>query len=332
MHHPVLYEEEKGTRTSTRKDMEEEQLVPETDLFSYKTKTLLDKFVYVKTLAEDSLSKKVVLHGTIENDDAILTLEKTTFHNIEHNLHLYLKSVLASAINDVYHWGVTAGPSNLHESPSCKYSLIYPATETHLRKYKPSSLKMIVETPEAYELVVKPYISTMKGDRIKWVKNILYEGAEAERVLFKNEDYIVLPDLKWDGKDINLLYCCCIVYDETISSIRDLNVKHIDYLKKIEASLISEITRHYESLNSSDLRLYIHYQPSYYHFHIHVVNINNLAQYGSFLAGKAILLHDVIDNLQYLGSEGYAKKTITYQLQDTLSIFVVRRIVHRVFT
>lgn len=286
------------------------------------TLSLLNKFVCVGVLFDDSQSKKIVVHGKIDNVDAILTLEKSAFKEktVSNN---YIKELLATEINDVYHWGVINLDEDIQENPSCKYSLIYPATETHLRKYKPSKLKMIVETPEAYNEIVKPYIESMKGDRIQWVKNILYNGAEADRVLFKNNDFIVLPDLKWDGKDVNMLYCCSIVYDDSISSIRDLNHSHIEYLTKIEKNLISEITNKYASqgIQSSDLRLYVHYQPSYYHFHIHIVNINNFSQYGSLVSGKAILLHDIIENLKYYGPNGYADKVITYQLQDTHALW-----------
>lgn len=43
---------------------------------------------------------------------------------------------------------------------------------------------------------------------------------------------------------------------------------------------------------ASQLRLFVHYQPSYYHLHVHFVHVS-VASHGTS-AGKAILLDDVI--------------------------------------
>lgn len=285
------------------------------------------RFKYVRTLEEDPLAKRVVLLGSIDDEQAILTLEKTGFTQTVEPERL-LRQVRTIASNDVYWWGTTLAEQDVEKDPTCKYSLVYPATETHVRKYESARLHMIRETPEAYQTVVKPYIETMKGDRLQWVTNILHHGAEAERVLFRNDDYVVLPDMKWDGQNLDTLYCCCIVYDDSISSVRDLTVGHLGYLERIRTSILEELPRIYQAqgLQRDNLRLYVHYQPSYYHFHIHVVNANFLGLANSMLAGKAILLEDVIDNLFQMASAsasasdrslGYASKTINYQLKET---------------
>lgn len=284
---------------------------------------LLQRFTYRRTLDEDQVVKRVVLLGDIDGNDAILTLERPVFAGIDQDDGVGRYTGLqidAIASNDVYHWGKALGVSNIGKNPTCKYNLIYPATETHIRKYESCQLYMVRETPEVYRKVVKPYIESMKGDRIQWVKNILYNDAESERVLVKNDDYILLPDMKWDGIDVNTLYCCCIVYDDTISSIRDLNKGRVKYLEKIRNSLLDEVSRIYGShgLTRGSLRLYVHYQPSYYHFHIHIVNANFFGLTNSMLAGKAILLDDVIDNLRCMPDGcGYAEKVLTYQLKET---------------
>lgn len=279
------------------------------------------RFKYVRTLEEDPLVKRVVLLGSIDGEDAILTLEKTVFSRVEEPGR-YLAQIGTIASNDVYRWGTTLAGGSLETDPTCKYSLVFPATETHIRKYENVPLHMVQETPEAYETVVKPYIETMKGGgRLQWVENILHHGAEADRVLFRNDDYVVLPDMKWDGKDVSTLYCCCIVFDGRISSIRDLDASHVPYLERIQQSILEEVPRVYreQGLRRDSLRLYVHYQPSYYHFHIHIVNASFLGLSGSMLAGKAVLLGDVIDNLRNMpaSSRGYADKTLTYQLKES---------------
>lgn len=80
-----------------------------------------------------------------------------------------------------------------------KANIIYPATETHIKKYGKQNKRMVRETPELYRNVVVPYIETMKGSRIQWVYNILHHGAEADRVIYRDDDavngFVLLPDM-----------------------------------------------------------------------------------------------------------------------------------------
>ena len=42
----------------------------------------------------------------------------------------------------------------------------------------------------------------------------------------------------------------------------------------------------------NSLRVFLHYQPSYYHLHVHFVHVSNTG--GGALAGKAVLLDDAV--------------------------------------
>ncbi|GMM28337.1 5'-(N(7)-methyl 5'-triphosphoguanosine)-(mRNA) diphosphatase [Martiniozyma asiatica (nom. inval.)] len=277
----------------------------------------IEEFKYQKTLAVDTLSKRIVLLGNIGLERAILTLEKTAFPNTE-NVHSIVDTTELIAHNDIYYWAMATLKQDLKNSIPCKVNLIYPATETHIKKYETPVFHMVKETPQAYIDIVKPYIDSMRGDRLKWVRNILYDGAEADRVVYKNNDFVVLPDMKWDGKDVNSLYCCAIVFNDNIYSIRDLNESHLEWLESIQESLLTEVVKKYKDhgIQRDSLRLYVHYQPSYYHFHIHIVNVNFSGLPASMAVGKAILLNDVIEDLKLLGKEGYMKKTLVYALSD----------------
>lgn len=89
--------------------------------------------------------------------------------------------------------------SDAKERPSAKYSIIYPATDTHISKYTQQKRRMIAETPELYNTVVLPYINEMVGDRLTWVYNILDHKAETDRILYEDPDlvqgFVLLPDL-----------------------------------------------------------------------------------------------------------------------------------------
>ena len=65
---------------------------------------------------------------------------------------------------------------------------------------------------------------------------------------------------------------------------------------------------------SSQLRIYVHYQPSYYHFHVHFTHLSFDAP-GS-RAEKAHLLQDVIDNIENVEPAFYQDKTLPCVLKE----------------
>lgn len=72
---------------------------------------------------------------------------------------------------------------------------------------------------------------------LQWVYNILEKKAEAERVVFEDPDpvtgFVLLPDLKWDQKQLENLYLVAICHAHGIKSLRDLNKSHLPLLKNI---------------------------------------------------------------------------------------------------
>lgn len=67
--------------------------------------------------------------------------------------------------------------------------------------------------------------------------NILEKKKEAERIVFEDEDkengFILLPDMKWDGKQVDDLYLVAIVHKHGLRSIRDLDQSHLPLLNRI---------------------------------------------------------------------------------------------------
>lgn len=70
--------------------------------------------------------------------------------------------------------------------------------------------------------------------------NILEKKTESERIVFEDPDpstgFILLPDLKWDGIQMENLYLVAIVHDKSLRSIRDLTEKHLGLLENIRDS------------------------------------------------------------------------------------------------
>lgn len=69
----------------------------------------------------------------------------------------------------------------------------------HIKKYSVQETRLVRETPELYERVVKPYIASLAPSTISWVYNILDGTAEAENVLHRDDDvetgFVLTPDL-----------------------------------------------------------------------------------------------------------------------------------------
>uniref|UniRef100_W5M411 Decapping enzyme, scavenger n=1 Tax=Lepisosteus oculatus TaxID=7918 RepID=W5M411_LEPOC len=71
-----------------------------------------------------------------------------------------------------------------------------------------------------------------------WVYNILEKKAEADRIVYEDPDpdvgFVLLPDFKWDQKQLDDLYLIAIVHRRDIRSLRDLTAAHLPLLLNIQ--------------------------------------------------------------------------------------------------
>lgn len=284
---------------------------------------LVERFQFEKVLNSNPQSKSIVLLGKIDDKHAIITAEKTHF-SVNSSTNEYsndYEKLKQTTKNDIYYWGTALLKQDWESNPSAKINVIWPATDIHIKKYSQQTMHLVRETPDVYNRIVKPYIDEMyEQRRLKWVHNILYENAEADRVVYKdlieeNKEggFVVLPDMKWDGINIDSLYLVAIVYRDDIKSIRDLNPSHKNWLITLNNKIKTFVPACYNfALRPDELNIFVHYQPSYYHFHIHIVNIRHPGLGLGMSAGKAVLLDDIIENLNYLGPQGFMNKTLSY--------------------
>lgn len=126
--------------------------------------------LYISLIIVDPLTKTVSLLGTFRDQKAILTAEKSAFNVSPEVLSQLPVSATTQNLrvvqrNDIYHWYIVSSSSG---QPEMKTTIIYPATDVHIRKHEKQKRHMIRETPEIYKEFVEPYIQTMKGDRIQW--------------------------------------------------------------------------------------------------------------------------------------------------------------------
>ncbi|KAF7193294.1 m7GpppX diphosphatase [Pseudocercospora fuligena] len=190
--------------------------------------------------------------------------------------------------------------------PDLKINLIYPCTEKHIRKYSFQQMRVVRETSEIYEKFVRPYMRICREEgRLNWVFNILEGKSEQENVLFRSkeinpqDDFLLLPDLNWDRTTLGSLHLLALPMRRDIWSVRDLKKKDVGWLKHLRNTLTKTVTELYPGVEEDMLKLYVHYQPTYYHFHVHVVHVN-LDATGTQAVGKALGFDHVVSQLENL--------------------------------
>jgi len=285
----------------------------------------LDQFSLVEVLGNEPDRKLAFLHiqerkegatmvdeegnKTPYRNQAVVILDKKPFSDEDFEVLLDPQQTKLHKLmqNDIYGGYEIELPA---KNNALKGTVIYPATSKHIEKYRSVKSVIVTETSSDYEKITLPYITQSKFST-QWVENILDGKAEQDRIVYNDSDFLLAPDLKWDGKRLENLYVTAIVRQPGIKSIRDLKAEHLPLLKNIFKKASDAIFSKYK-VPVSQLRVFAHYQPSYYHFHVHFVHIMYEALGTS--TGKAHLLNDIIDNIEMV-PDYYQKKTLYYTLK-----------------
>lgn len=288
----------------------------------------------VRVLDENERFKYIALLVKMKSDqcpeavDTVILADKTSFDTSGSANDMFFSSLNGCEVtmqsidsNDIYHRIII----QYGKAPFCKLTVIHPATGKHIAKYTRQERMLVRETPAVYQSIVEPYINANPASRLQWVQNILEERSEMDSLIYADRDpqsgFYLLPDSKWDRRNISGMYLLAISKDPAIRSLRDLDGnKHLDLLKGIRRAVHEQVPIRYSGITGAQLRCFIHYQPTYYHFHVHVVHVDMVDGIGA-LVGQAHLLDDVIDNLGNFGADFYQRKTLTYQLGRNHELF-----------
>lgn len=151
--------------------------------------------------------------------------------------------------------------------------------------------------------------------------NILDHKKEVERIAFEDpcpeNGFILLPDLKWDGTTSETLYLLALTHKRDIKSLRDLTANHLPLLKNIRDKGIECIRQKY-GVEGSKLRIYFHYQPTFYHLHVHFTYLKHEAP--GIFCEKSHLLDSVINNIELM-PDYYQRATLSFVLKETDGLF-----------
>ncbi|TLD12302.1 uncharacterized protein PgNI_04095 [Pyricularia grisea] len=269
---------------------------------------LLPKFKYERTLNQDQAGRRTSLYGTIDSQPALVVLERASFPSSAEYLSSVtgtLRRVKNLGANDVYFWYMAATGGNTADAEDLKINLIYPCTEQHVKKYSRQGVRFVVETPEVYRDRVRPYMqSKREAGRLSWVYNIIEGRKEVEDVIYRtplgeagDEGFLLLPDLNWDRSTREALHLLGLVERRDIWSLRDLTKRHVPWLRHMRQRFLDATAEVYPEIEQDQLKLYVHYQPTYYHFHIHIVHVQ-LEAGATQATGKAVGLESIIEQLE----------------------------------
>lgn len=287
--------------------------------------SLIPKFKFERLLNQDQAGRRISLLGTIDSKPGVLLAERAAFATDSEHLSSFstsLSKIKNLGANDIYNWFLASSSQSSDQPPDLKLNLIYPCTDSHIKKYAKQGLRMVTETPEIYSSYVRPYMQQKREQgRLNWVFNIIEGRTEQEDVMYREhgeEGFLLLPDLNWDRKTISSLHLLGIVERRDLWSVRDLTKKHITWVKHMRDKLLDSTVKLYPDLDKDQLKLYVHYQPTYYHLHIHIVHVE-LEAGTTQATGKALGLENVISQLETLqGGEdaSMAEVNLAYHLGE----------------
>ncbi len=138
--------------------------------------------------------------------------------------------------------------------------------------------KIVKETYQDY----KEFISKRDFKKEQWVYNILDGQAEQDKILYRDDTFVLLPNYTWNynpatdnsNVDISLMYLLAFPTDKTLHSLRDLNSSHIELLENITIKTNETIKKLF-GFDKDIIKSFVHYSPTTYHLHIHFVLISN---------------------------------------------------------
>ena len=152
----------------------------------------------------------------------------------------------------------------------------------------------------------------MQTDRIVYEEN-----------LDNDQGFILVKDMKWkcdkdELSDIEKseIYINAFVMNRTLHSLRDLTAEHLPLLQAIYHRGRKAVAEKY-SISPQELRVFIHYQPSFYHLHVHFTHVK--AEQGGFQAERAHMLSTVIENINLMPNY-YQRVALEFSLSSAAEL------------
>lgn len=277
-----------------------------------------------KVIDDSNMTKMITFQGIYKAKPIIIRLEKTMFveSTTKQSITDSQTKMDLSFLNDIYSSYIMTPALSDESLSQIQATIIWPANEKALAKYTHIDKIFFSETYGDFKNIVGPYIENMLSsdeNYNNWVYNILEGRSEVERVIYNDIDretgFLITPDLKWSDsmEDVYLLAIC---HRRDIRCLRDLNSTHLPLLNNI-LNMGTKIIEEKFSRCKGQLRSYVHYHPSFYHFHVHFKFVD-AGNYQS--TDRDNLLTTVINNISLM-NDYYAKSTLTYPLSKSNALY-----------
>lgn len=127
--------------------------------------------------------------------------------------------------------------------------------------------------PETYQEYLTT-ISERDSTKEQWVYNILDGISEQDKIIYRDEQIVIVPNYTWDDNDLLRMYLLVFPTDKTLHTLRDLNSSHVKLLNHIKTKTIETIQTVY-GFDSSIIKMFVHYAPSTFHLHVHFTLVSN---------------------------------------------------------
>lgn len=263
----------------------------------------MSQFKLERVLKANNQAKTINVLAHSETSKAVVVLSKPAFTPDEAQCITegigYKWDLVQS--NDKYsQYNCTAAGSNANAIVA---DVICPASDKDIIKYGEKKGIVVRETPQMYKTVLDPIITKAVESDLQWVHNLVaFERPHdiKEEILFEDKEFIIVKDTKWNGDNLKEMYVLAIARSDIgrrVRSVRDLRGSDVPMLRRILENGRKVIFEKY-NMKESEYRVYVHYFPSFWHFHIHFVALGSPNNEGSTVLGRSILLEDIIQNLE----------------------------------
>lgn len=225
--------------------------------------------------------------------DAVIKRNDKTYRIIVNKPEKYEDIV----IGDVVMTNDTFSKYNIHLKGEM---IVYNVSEENEHK----SRKSRTLHQETYDQYLDKLIKINPNNTI-WVQNIINGIAEQDKIIYSDDEFMLLPNFTWDEICLEKFHLLAIVKSPQIMSIRDLTSNDIYLLEHIHLQSLIEIKKKY-NIDADRLKIFFHYPPSTWQLHIHFVTNDNM--YASMSGEYTYMLNQVIFNLKLDGD--YYKKIV----------------------
>lgn len=112
---------------------------------------------------------------------------------------------------------------------------------------------------------------------------------------------------------MDTFYAIAICHRHSLRSLRSLGAEHLPLLRNIREKGVAAVKEKFD-LDRSQLRIYIHYQPSFYHLHVHFTNLKHDAP--GIFCERSHLMDTVINNIELI-PDYYQKATLSFVIKES---------------